>query len=224
MASQDAILQKYRAAFEEMERRQMHVSETRMEGGKLYVLAWAPSEDDKNRVWDEIKRLDPAYADLTLDIRTGQPQEAEVQSEVDRLAGGGGRGLAPGLAAAFRSNLTPAFGDMVAHLFGRSDAQQKAGLLNSLFAITPRSLSDEVLRMVGGGGRQVTPEQAEKVPPEAIQHLAEGAERHDPSVIDRVSEFYSEHPGLVKTLGVGALAVLTSKVVGALRGTSRGAS
>lgn len=223
MASQDEIVQKYQAAFQEMERRQVHVSEMRMEGGKLYVRASAPSDEAKNKVRDEIKRIDPAYADLTLDIRTGQPQEAEVHSAFDRLAGAGPHGLAPGLAAAFRSDQTPAFGNMVAHLFGQSDGQQKAGLLNSLFALTPRSLSDEVLRMVGGGSRQVTPEQAEKIPPETVQYLAERAERHDPSIVDRVSEFYAQHPGLVKTLGVGALTVLTSKFVGALRGT-RGAS
>jgi hypothetical protein len=224
MASQDEIVQKYHAAFQEMERWQVHVSETRMQGGKLYVLASAPSDDAKNKVWDEIKRVDPAYADLTLDIRTGPPQEAEVHSEFDRLAGAGPQGLAPGLSAAFRSDQTPSFGNMVAHLFGKSDGQQKAGLLNSLFAITPQSLTNEVLRMVGGGSRQVTPEQAEKLSPEAVQTLAERAERHDPSVVDKVSEFYSQHPGVVKTLGVGALAVLTSKVVGALRGTSRSAS
>ncbi len=55
MPIQDQISEKYRSAFEEMQRRQVSVAETRMAGDKLYVLAWAPSDDAKNKVWDVIK-------------------------------------------------------------------------------------------------------------------------------------------------------------------------
>ncbi len=136
--------------------------------------------------------------------------------------------LAHGLSDAFRSNQTPPFSQMVSHLFNHSDGQQKAGLLNSLFAVTPQSLATEVLGMVQGtqsgvGKPQVTPEQAQQVPPEAVQKLAEHAEQHDPSVVDKVSQFYSQHPNVVKTLGVGALTFITSKIVGGMRGRGGGA-
>ena len=39
-----------------------------------------------------------------------------------------------GLAAAFRSDATPAFGQMAGELFGRSNPNQQAGMLNQLIA------------------------------------------------------------------------------------------
>ena len=54
-----------------------------------------------------------------------------------------------------------------------------------------------------------------------VEELARTAEKHDPSVIDRVSDFYSEHPGLVKTLGAAALAVAMSGMTKEKRGSSR---
>ena len=40
--------------------------------------------------------------------------------------------VSQGLAEAFRADQTPPFGEMVGHLFGNSDPQQRAGLLNQL--------------------------------------------------------------------------------------------
>lgn len=219
--NKDQILEKYQPALAEMQRRQVNVSEVRMQGDKLYILAFAPSQEAKDKVWDQVKAVDPSYSDLTCDIRVGSEQQ--VHSEFDQAAKVAGAGsLAHGLAEAFRSDRTPPFGDMLGHLFGQSSGEQKAGLLNQLFAVTPSSLASEVLEKfgVGGGTKQITPEQAEKIPPEAVQQLADRAERHDPSVIERASSFYAEHPNLVKTLGVGALTVLTSKIVGGMRGRS----
>jgi nucleoid-associated protein YgaU len=39
-----------------------------VQGGKLLLRADAPSEEVKNAIWDEIKRIDPAYRDLTAEI------------------------------------------------------------------------------------------------------------------------------------------------------------
>jgi hypothetical protein len=194
-----------------------------MQGDRLYVLGWAPSEEAKNDVWNEIKRIDPQYEDLICDIRVGEQQEAaRAESTFDQVAGSTGtQGLAQGLSAAFRSDQTPPFSQMLSHLFGNSSGQQKAGLLNSLASVTPGALAAEVASMLRGGGK-ISPEQAEKVPPEAVQKMAENAERQDPSVVDRVSEFYAQHPNVVKTLGVGALTFLTSKIVGGMRGRSGG--
>ena len=43
-----------------------------------------------------------------------------------------------GLAAAFRSDQTPPFGQMVSRLFSQSGGQQQAGLLNTLLAACRR--------------------------------------------------------------------------------------
>jgi hypothetical protein len=42
--------------------------------------------------------------------------------------------VAEGLAAAFRSDQTPAFGQMLGGLFNQSNGEQKAGMLNQLIS------------------------------------------------------------------------------------------
>jgi nucleoid-associated protein YgaU len=39
-----------------------------LEGGKLRLRGQAPSEDAKNKVWDQIKAVDPTYSDLNAQI------------------------------------------------------------------------------------------------------------------------------------------------------------
>jgi LysM repeat protein len=39
-----------------------------MEGDKLFIRAAAPSLDVKNKIWDQIKLVDPTFSDLTADI------------------------------------------------------------------------------------------------------------------------------------------------------------
>jgi hypothetical protein len=56
----------------------------------------------------------------------------------------------------------------------------------------------------------VTPEQAEQIPPETVQQLAAHAEKQNPSIVDQASEFYAQHPTLVKALGAGSLAPIMS--------------
>jgi hypothetical protein len=62
------------------------------------------------------------------------------------------------------------------------------------------------------GGNNVTPEQANQIPPETVQQLAEHAEKHNPSIVDQASEFYAQHPTLVKALGAGSLALIMSRL------------
>jgi hypothetical protein len=69
--------------------------------------------------------------------------------------------------------------------------------------------------LLGGGGLgslagmlssgHVSPEQAAQVPPDTVQQLAQHAEKQNPSVVDTVSGFYSQHPTLVKALGAAAM-------------------
>jgi hypothetical protein len=40
--------------------------------------------------------------------------------------------------------------------------------------------------------------------------LAEHAEKQNPSIVDQASQFYAQHPTLVKTIGAGALALVMS--------------
>ena len=140
--------------------------------------------------------------------------------------------LADGLAAAFRSDQTPEFGQMTANLFNNSNPQQQAGLLNTILKYAGPAILGRVMSGGGGGGssaggggglsdlinifkggqQEVTPEQAGQISPEAVQHVAEQAEKHDPSIINKISDFYAEHPTLVKSLGAAALTIALSKI------------
>jgi hypothetical protein len=113
--------------------------------------------------------------------------------------------LAAGIAEAFRSDRTPPFEQMVGQLFGQSPPHQQAGLLNSLLGAVGPQLASQVLGGLVGGG-QLSPHQAQQVSPGMVEQLAAQAHRRDPSIIDQVSGFYSQHPDLFQTLGGGALA------------------
>ncbi len=137
--------------------------------------------------------------------------------------------VAEGLSAAFRSNSTPPFGNMVSQLFANSSGTQRASLMNTLLAAAgPMVLQQVMSRMsggaaqsntggglagllgsfTGGGGQpQITPEMADQIPQEAIEQIAAEAEKQDPSIIDRVSGYYAENPEVVKGLGAVALTV-----------------
>ena len=76
------------------------------------------------------------------------------------------------------------------------------------------ALSGILGRLTQGGGvpAAVTPEQASQLTPEQVQVLASHAEQHNPGIIDKMSGFYAEHPGLVKTLGSAALTIALAKM------------
>jgi len=126
--------------------------------------------------------------------------------------------VADGLSAMFKSDQTPAFGSLVGSLFGGSNGEQKAGMLNQLIAsIGPGTVAQlagggVLASLLGGGAKSITPEQAESISPEAVQQIATHAEKTDPSIIDKASAFYAQHPGLVKTLGGAVLTIALAKV------------
>ena len=104
---------------------------------------------------------------------------------------------------------------MLSNLFANSNPDQRAGILNHLLsAVGPAALGSGVLGSLGGllRGRnaKVSPEQAKQVSPEAVQELAEHAEKQNPSIVDKASQFYSQHPKLVQALGAGSLALIMS--------------
>ncbi len=155
---------------------------------------------------------------------TGTAQAPDtVDDDFDQTAQAAPLGaLANGLSAAFRSDQTPEFGQMIGNLFGQSNGQQRAGILNTLISTLGPTIAAQLFArkglsglagLLGGGQTEVTPEQAEQVSPEAVQDLAAHAEQRDPSIIDMASNFYAEHPTLVKTLGGAALAIALAKIV-----------
>jgi hypothetical protein len=128
--------------------------------------------------------------------------------------------LGSALASMFRSSATPAFGQQIGSLFNNSNPTQQAGLLNQILqSLGPGALgaAGGVLGSILGSGATsggtmptITPEQASQLSPADVQAIATHAEQHDPSIVDRAGAFYAEHPTLVKSLGVAALAMTMS--------------
>jgi hypothetical protein len=125
--------------------------------------------------------------------------------------------LGRGIAAALRSDATPAFGQTVGNLFGQSNPQQQAGVLNQLIqSIGPGALTGVaggiLGRILGGGSSSssvptVTPAQASQLSPSDVNAIATHAQSQDGSVVDKIGGFYAQHPTLVKSLGAAALAI-----------------
>ncbi len=150
--------------------------------------------------------------------------------------------LGDGIAEAFRSEQTPAFGNMVEQLFGGSNPTQRAGLLNQLIAAAGPAILAKLGGVLGGAGASqasasggggllgnvlgglfgggaspdrtgtVSPDDADRVTPAQVREMAEAAKQSDPSVMDRVGGFYAQHPELVKILGGAALAVALGRM------------
>jgi len=69
-----ALKQKYQSVLTFMEQQQVRVQNLHVENGKLVIRASAPSEDVKNRIWNQIKLVDSSYGDLTADITVAPGQ------------------------------------------------------------------------------------------------------------------------------------------------------
>ena len=159
--------------------------------------------------------------DVLKQVTSGNAPDATVHAAFDQLAKAVPQGsLAEGLAHAFRSDQTPPFEQMVSGLFGNSSADQKAGLLNQILGALGPGGASQALGAVGGLGGlasvlssgSVTPQQAQQIPPQAVQVLAQQAAKKDPSIVDAAAGFYAQHPTLVKAIGAGALALLMSRI------------
>lgn len=60
---------KYQSVLNFMQSQGVQLLNLNMEGEKLLIRASAPSADLKNRVWDQIKLVDPTFSDLIADIQ-----------------------------------------------------------------------------------------------------------------------------------------------------------
>ncbi len=154
-------------------------------------------------------------------VSSGNATPDQVHDAYDKVAAAAPAGdLASGLAHVFNSDKTPAFDQMVGGLFGQSNGEQKAGMLNQILgALGPAGVT-AALGSAGGlgglasvlAGGSVTPQQAQSIPPDAVQVLAKHASQKDPSIVDVAANFYAQHPTLVKSIGAGALALLMSRI------------
>ena len=165
----------------------------------------------------------------------GAAAPAQAEAHFDQAAQGASTDLlSTGLAAMFRSDATPAFGQMAGQLFGQANSNQQAGMLNQLIAGMGPAVLASLLNKGGSGGGALgglgglggllgqltgggaaptlTPAQASQLTPEQVQVIASHAEQSNPGIIDQMSSFYAEHPTLVKTVGGAALSIALAKM------------
>jgi len=84
----EQLKNKYQSVLNFISQQPVQLQNLNVQDDKLLIRAVAPSEEVKNRIWDQIKLVDPTYGDLLADIRvdgtlvphTGQSQ---VQTSQD---------------------------------------------------------------------------------------------------------------------------------------------
>ena len=80
-ASLDSLKTKYHAAIQEAEAQGVRISTLSQHDGKLVIKGTAPSTEAANKVWDEIKRINPRMNDITADIRVDPSMAAARAAE-----------------------------------------------------------------------------------------------------------------------------------------------
>ena len=71
---------KYQSVLNFIQSQGVQLQNVNMEGDKLLIRASAPSQDLKNRVWDQIKLVDPSASDLIADIQAPPAAAAAAAS------------------------------------------------------------------------------------------------------------------------------------------------
>ena len=107
-------------------------------------------------------------------------------------------------------------------MFGQANPQQQTGMVQQLLS----SLGPSALAALGGGGilggllgraggaapATISADKVAQMTPEQVQEIATHAEQQSPGIVDKMSGFYAQHPGLVKGLGGAALAIVLGKI------------
>ena len=71
MADLEALKSKYRSVIDTAAEVGMDVQHIHIQEEKLYLSGLVASDHAKNAIWDEVKRVNPAYDDINPDINVG---------------------------------------------------------------------------------------------------------------------------------------------------------
>ena len=80
MASSDALAAKYQSVIEMAKTQGVQISNLTAQDGKLILQGTAASSDAANKVWDEIKRVNPTMDDIIADIKVDTSSLAQPVS------------------------------------------------------------------------------------------------------------------------------------------------
>lgn len=76
----EQMKQKYASVLNVVQQQQVRLSHLHIKDGKLYMQGVAPSQDAKNRVWDQIKLVNPQHDDIIADITAEQSAQTQPQA------------------------------------------------------------------------------------------------------------------------------------------------
>src|SRR5205814_2781916 len=85
----EQLKQKYQSVQNAMAQQQVRLQNLNMQGDKLLMRAEAPSEEAKNKVWDQIKLVDASYSDLIADISVNETAQAQRTQTAGASVSGG---------------------------------------------------------------------------------------------------------------------------------------
>ena len=80
----DQLKQKYQSVLNMADQQKIQFQNLHVQDNKLFIRAVAPSEDAKNKFWDQIKLVNPNADDITADI------SVDTSRAMGAAAGGGG--------------------------------------------------------------------------------------------------------------------------------------
>ena len=81
----EQLKQKYQPVLDIIQKEGAELQNINLDGNHLYLKATAVSEASKNRIWDAIKAVDPAFADLKHDIQFRQGEQTYTVEPGDNL-------------------------------------------------------------------------------------------------------------------------------------------
>ena len=84
----EQMKQKYASVLTTIQQQQIQLSHVHIQDNKLFIEGLAPSEQAKNKVWDQIKLVNPNWAqELTADISV-DPNAKPAQAQGASVSGG----------------------------------------------------------------------------------------------------------------------------------------
>jgi nucleoid-associated protein YgaU len=81
----DELKQKYQTVLNVADQERVQFQNLHVQDNKLFIRATAPSEEAKNKFWDQIKLVNPSGDDITADISV-----SEQQAQAASVGGGSG--------------------------------------------------------------------------------------------------------------------------------------
>ena len=82
MPSFDDLKAKYQSVLKVIQDQQVSVKNLHLQDDKLFIKGVAPSQEAANKVWDEIKRVNPRADDITADFPIDTSMQRQQTSSI----------------------------------------------------------------------------------------------------------------------------------------------